>query len=241
VNKTAPGGEWSDIIDFHISGETDRWSNQVIDDWKKMRPADWEIQQTLVGRDDENTATSVFKSVKSAKSNISKPRHALTERENVGPTSSKLQQKSTVKMARLPPPSSPTKRQKKTSHYDDLESSPSKRQTTSKHYHAIPASERRMLFTEKTNQSAASAVIDVEKSKPDMSLCDLSMRDVKYGDMDASFLELSMIDVGAMVEGQQLIKSKTKARSKVPDTKRKPTARMTTKPKRATSRTDSVG
>jgi len=241
VNKTVPAAEWSDIIDYHISGETDRWSNRVIDDWKKMRPADWEIQQKLVAGDGESTATGRFKSVKSTKpSNTSKPRHPLTERENVGPTSSKPPQKSAVNEAKLAPPLSPSKRQKKTSHYDDLESSPSKRRTTSKHDHAMPASERRMLFIEKTNQPAASAINDMDKSKMDMSLCELSMRDVKSGDMDVSILELSMIDVEAMVEEQPLIKSRTKVRSKLPDTKRKPTARMVTRPKRVNTRTDAV-
>jgi NAD-dependent histone deacetylase SIR2 len=232
VNKTAPAAEWSDIIDYHISGETDRWSNQVIEDWKKMRPADWEIQQTLVSG--KSTATGMFKSVKSAKpSKTSKPRQPLTERENVGP---RLPQKSTVNEAKLGAPLSPTKRRKKASHYDDLESSPSKRRTTSEH--AMPASERRMLFIEKTNQPAPSAINDVEKSKVDMSLCDLSMRDVKSGDMDVSILELSMIDVDAIVEEQPPIKPRTKARSKMPDTKRKPTARMVTRPKRTNTRTD---
>lgn len=49
VNKTAPGSEWEGIIDYHIEGETDRWVERVIEDWKKMRPQDWEVQQTLVG------------------------------------------------------------------------------------------------------------------------------------------------------------------------------------------------
>ncbi|KIM70172.1 hypothetical protein SCLCIDRAFT_102165 [Scleroderma citrinum Foug A] len=47
VNKTAPGSEWSDVIDYHVMGETDTWVEKVIEDWKKMRPSDWEIQQTL--------------------------------------------------------------------------------------------------------------------------------------------------------------------------------------------------
>jgi len=47
VNNTAPGSEWSDVIDYHIMGETDTWVEKVIEDWKKMRPSDWEIQQTL--------------------------------------------------------------------------------------------------------------------------------------------------------------------------------------------------
>ncbi|EGO05307.1 hypothetical protein SERLA73DRAFT_44108 [Serpula lacrymans var. lacrymans S7.3] len=47
VNKTPPGSEWSDIIDYHVAGETDRWVERVLEDWKKMRPSDWEVQQTL--------------------------------------------------------------------------------------------------------------------------------------------------------------------------------------------------
>ena len=114
-----------------------------------MRPADWEVQQKLVAEDGESTAAGRFKSVKSTKpSNTSKPRHPLTERENVGPIFSKLPRKSHVNEVKPVPPLSPTKRRKKPSHYDDLESSPSKWQTTSGHYHAMPASERRMLFIE---------------------------------------------------------------------------------------------
>ena len=55
VNKTAPGSEWSDVIDYHVMGETDTWVEKVIEDWKKMRPSDWEIQQTL---DDQGNFTS---------------------------------------------------------------------------------------------------------------------------------------------------------------------------------------
>jgi len=60
VNKTPPGSEWSDIIDYHIAGETDAWANKVLEDWKKMRPSDWEIQQTL----DHIDESSGFKVVK---------------------------------------------------------------------------------------------------------------------------------------------------------------------------------
>lgn len=238
VNKTAPGAEWSDIIDCHISGETDRWSTQVIDDWKKMRPADWEVQQTLDG---ESSASGRFKTVKVAKASKSlKPRQPLTERENVRPASSELPQKSAVSVARLGPPLSPTKRRKKDSHYDDLESSPSKRRTKSEQHHVMPANERRLLFTEKTNQPATSAINDVENSKMDMSLCDLSMRDVRSGDLDMGILELSMADVEAVVEEQSQIKPRTKARNKMAEKKRQPTARMVTRPKRANIRTEAV-
>lgn len=47
VNKTPPASEWADVIDFHVAGETDTWSTKVIEDWKKARPQDWEIQATL--------------------------------------------------------------------------------------------------------------------------------------------------------------------------------------------------
>lgn len=61
VNKTAPGNEWEDVIDYHVSGETDRWVEKVLEDWKKMRPSDWEVQQTLDG-------DGVFKVVKESAS-----------------------------------------------------------------------------------------------------------------------------------------------------------------------------
>jgi NAD-dependent histone deacetylase SIR2 len=54
VNKTPPGSEWSDIIDYHVAGETDAWVDKVLEDWKKMRPSDWEIQQTLDHTDESN-------------------------------------------------------------------------------------------------------------------------------------------------------------------------------------------
>ena len=238
VNKTAPGAEWSDIIDCHISSETDRWSTQVVDDWKKMRPADWELQQTLDG---ESSTTGTFKTVKVAKASKSlKARQPLTGRENVGPASSELPRKSAISVARPGPPLSPTKRRKKDSHYDELESSPSKRRMKSEQ-HTMPASERRLLFTEKTNQPATSAINDVEKSKMDMSLCDLSMRDVRSGDMDARILELSMTDVEFVVEHSPINKPRTKALSKLAEKKRQPTPRMTTRPKRANIRTEAVG
>jgi len=41
VNKVKPDHGWSDIIDYHIEGETDRWVENVLEDWKRMRPDDW--------------------------------------------------------------------------------------------------------------------------------------------------------------------------------------------------------
>jgi NAD-dependent histone deacetylase SIR2 len=49
VNKTTPSSEWDGIIDYHVEGETDVWVERVLEDWKKARPADWEVQTTLDG------------------------------------------------------------------------------------------------------------------------------------------------------------------------------------------------
>ncbi|KAG6877868.1 hypothetical protein C0993_002869, partial [Termitomyces sp. T159_Od127] len=64
VNKTPPATEWNDIIDYHVEGDTDSWVEKVIEDWKKMRPADWEAQQTLVSVDGNISMSAGFKAVK---------------------------------------------------------------------------------------------------------------------------------------------------------------------------------
>lgn len=53
VNRTPPGSEWADVIDYHVMGDTDTWVEKVLEDWKKHRPADWEVQTTLVAGDGE--------------------------------------------------------------------------------------------------------------------------------------------------------------------------------------------
>lgn len=47
VNKTAPGSEWDGIIDYHVAGETDRWVEKVIEEWRGCKPDDWTTQTTL--------------------------------------------------------------------------------------------------------------------------------------------------------------------------------------------------
>jgi hypothetical protein len=64
VNKTPPASEWAEIIDYHVAGETDVWANKVIDDWKKARPADWEVQQKLVAVPGDIAMGGAFKQVK---------------------------------------------------------------------------------------------------------------------------------------------------------------------------------
>lgn len=63
VNKTAPGSEWNGVIDYHIQGLTDAWVERVVEDWKRLRPADWEIQTTL-----QDANVRVVKEVSAAKS-----------------------------------------------------------------------------------------------------------------------------------------------------------------------------
>lgn len=51
VNATAPAKkEWDGIIDYHVMGQTDQWVDRCEEDWKRVRPGDWEVQ-TLLDRD----------------------------------------------------------------------------------------------------------------------------------------------------------------------------------------------
>lgn len=213
VNKTAPSSEWTDIIDYHISGETDRWTNKVIDDWKKMRPADWEIQQTLDG-DSETAVGGGLKAVKSlASSTLSKNGKPGRERENMAPLIVATATKELIIEGKPIPPLSSSKRRQKSSHYDDLESSPSKRHSTS-HHHLMPSGERKMLFAESTNKQPP-LILDTERSKMDISLCDLSMQDVelkyppksgpkssatKYKEVGTSKMDISSVDLSMLEE-----------------------------------------
>lgn len=65
VNKTPPTSEWHTVFDIHVEGETDAWVTKVIEEWKNVRPQDWEVQTTLLtsGSVEE---TSGFKVVKQA-------------------------------------------------------------------------------------------------------------------------------------------------------------------------------
>jgi NAD+-dependent protein deacetylase SIR2 len=49
VNLTKPSGtEWDTVIDYFVEGTTDAWVSKVEQDWRKMRPSDWETQTTLL-------------------------------------------------------------------------------------------------------------------------------------------------------------------------------------------------
>lgn len=49
INLTPPTKEWEDVIDVYIKGETDKWVNKVEEDWKHIKPTDWELQTRLEG------------------------------------------------------------------------------------------------------------------------------------------------------------------------------------------------
>ncbi|ORY33970.1 DHS-like NAD/FAD-binding domain-containing protein [Naematelia encephala] len=49
VNATPPSREWEGVIDVHIHGETDPWAEKVEEEWKRVRPQDWETQLVLDG------------------------------------------------------------------------------------------------------------------------------------------------------------------------------------------------
>jgi len=68
VNKTPPALEWADVIDYHVAAESDRWVAKVLEDWKKLRPADWEVQQTLVASDGNTSMSGGLKVIKTVKS-----------------------------------------------------------------------------------------------------------------------------------------------------------------------------
>ena len=73
MNKTAPASEWEGIIDYHVEGETDEWVTRVLDDWKKLRPSDWEIQTKLIATGNENGGPfKVTKGTAGEKSKVSK-------------------------------------------------------------------------------------------------------------------------------------------------------------------------
>ncbi|KAH6916009.1 hst3 protein [Coprinopsis sp. MPI-PUGE-AT-0042] len=154
VNRTPPAAEWSDIIDYHVQCDTDTWTTKVVEDWKKMRPADWEVQQTLVATGTSPTGLKLVKPIAASKK-------ALKKNENIAPKDLPIVHVGT-------PPPSPGKRRQKGTHYDDPESSPSKRQSTFKGV-ILPASERKLLFTETTNAL----------EPMDISIVDMSMQDVE--------------------------------------------------------------
>lgn len=169
VNKTPPGNEWEGVIDYHVSGETDRWVEKVVEDWKKMRPSDWEVQQTL-------DVDGVFKVVKESGSVTTQKKRKLLIvflGYLIYCVTAACRRKSFVENARredktgcspAPPfkppssaPSSPVKRRQSGCHYSDVESSPRKRRDVLKGASCsdrLDMAERRLLFLDSTNSTS---------------------------------------------------------------------------------------
>ncbi|KAH7105699.1 DHS-like NAD/FAD-binding domain-containing protein [Auriculariales sp. MPI-PUGE-AT-0066] len=131
VNRTAPGAEWNGIIDVHVSGDTDSWVDCVIRDWKKSRPADWEIQQSL----DISMSEDVFVLKKARMKSSTKARKA--DAENVPPVPNYA---TTI----LPAPVSPGKR--RGTGDKDEDGSPRKKRALQMEV-LMPPAERRLLFS----------------------------------------------------------------------------------------------
>ncbi|KZT74990.1 DHS-like NAD/FAD-binding domain-containing protein [Daedalea quercina L-15889] len=127
VNKTAPSSEWDGIIDYHVVGETDKWAEMVVDEWKKRRPSDWEMQKKLIATSDVETA-GAFKVTKEITNTFDAtkvkagPRKKATGKQNARPVDD---------LSWLPPlppspPPSPGKRRQADGHYNE-HCSPSKK------------------------------------------------------------------------------------------------------------------
>ncbi|KIJ66332.1 hypothetical protein HYDPIDRAFT_26692 [Hydnomerulius pinastri MD-312] len=164
VNKTPPGSEWSDVIDYHVAGETDRWVEKVIDDWKKMRPSDWEVQQILGAEGEfkvvkEHPVVSKEKSKHRRKSFIEN----LRSEDGDVPISAPLFKPLSSA------PSSPTKRRQSVCHYSDLESSPRKRRELSKIsscMEKLDMTDRRLLFVDATNSASQLDDLSIGEIEP---------------------------------------------------------------------------
>ena len=166
VNKTPPGSEWEGIIDYHVAGETDEWVEKVVEDLKKMRPSDWEIQKTLVGTGSEDVS-SAFKVAKEVTSSLEakgkrklyylvalytmiSPSYAIDKakppsREN-RPVLTDSVDPFFLSSKPLSAPASPSKRRTSASHYSGLEESPSKKIRTRTYERRLEPEERKLLF-----------------------------------------------------------------------------------------------
>ncbi|KAG1850622.1 DHS-like NAD/FAD-binding domain-containing protein [Suillus subalutaceus] len=152
VNKTPPGSEWSDIIDYHVAGETDAWTNKVLEDWKKMRPSDWEVQQTLDHTDESNGFKVIKDTISKTKGKVAPKRNINVENVPLNDPFSSRPASPSKKPISVP--SSPSKRRQSASHYSDVESSPRKRRDIAKiadGMDRLDMSDRCILFADATN------------------------------------------------------------------------------------------
>ena len=165
VNKTAPGSEWDGVIDYHVEGDTDSWTEKVIADWKKHKPADWEHQTTLVEGSSPFRISNGMLGGQCLAHYVFFRNVSLTfglaiksHKENVAPKPS-IKQSSPLST----PPSSPAKRRGSMSHYSDTESSPSKRRgTAGRAASRMTDEERRPLFASEVANTLTPMKVDRE-------------------------------------------------------------------------------
>ncbi|KAI0719934.1 DHS-like NAD/FAD-binding domain-containing protein [Cerioporus squamosus] len=164
VNKTAPGSEWDGIIDYHVAGETDRWCEKVLEEWKKARPSDWEVQKTLVATG-ESAAGGSFHVAKEITNTLGAKakggkRKNDRKRENVPLPEDDIFD-ITLPLPEAPP--SPSKRPQSRCHYSDVESSPSKKSREgagAPRGEPVHFEERGLLFGNTTNAKSRPAPMD---------------------------------------------------------------------------------
>ena len=56
VNRTPPPADLASMIDVWVEGETDAWVTKCEADWRHARPQDWQVQATLFGLQEKDTA-----------------------------------------------------------------------------------------------------------------------------------------------------------------------------------------
>ncbi|KAJ3488208.1 hypothetical protein NLI96_g3022 [Meripilus lineatus] len=203
VNKTAPGSEWNGIIDYHVQGETDEWVEKVVEDWKRMRPSDWEIQTTLLDTGAEH-AKGTLQVAKGTPNAISakgkhKAKSSLCRENNqifgstVDPFLSPL--------TPLSAPCSPSKRRMSESHYSTGEGSPTKKRAPRRIEKNLEFEERGLLFQDSTNTKAS--------AKDDLCLADISLEEIPMAKKARGFR------AGQREKPEVVINVRTKAR-KIP-------------------------
>ncbi|WWC62041.1 uncharacterized protein I303_104629 [Kwoniella dejecticola CBS 10117] len=81
VNATPPPvKEWEGIIDYHVQGETDKWVERVEEEWRKVKPQDWEKQTLLDG---ELPVTAKPRPIKGKSKSKAKPNPSTKPKEPI--------------------------------------------------------------------------------------------------------------------------------------------------------------
>ncbi|KAK7695342.1 hypothetical protein QCA50_002533 [Cerrena zonata] len=235
VNKTPPGSEWDGIIDFHVVGETDKWCERVLEDWKKVKPSDWEVQKTLdkdlkVVKEITNTISAPVGKGKGKQPILGAKRKKDIFNEDHSILSPSALPRTKLRPTPLSAPSSPSKRRLSGTHYssDAEQNSPTKkrdsRPTLSKEN--IDFDGRGMLFGDSTNNTRdqLSVMDSISKGRRDI-----------FDDMT---LEQGSISVGGVPRPKS--RAEVKNRAEVVVDGLKPNTRLQVKRSMRTLRSASV-